>query len=794
MSAWLDQDWGVPVGSALGRDALVGWAAVDGRGREFTEAMKHPAAQGVRDELLVHLKQQLGPLGPLCWQAWERGAGRRVLEAALLCEAAFPALGRSQDPYLALAWKQFLRRILDAPQEDLDELIKALAQVAGPALSWLRNRDRNSDDQGLLLSAERLVDEESLRAALFSSTRLPCAWQSRLERLGVLLQQAAQTPLLELARQVDEARKDLESHEFFERREGVELARRAEMATRLVFFLCQRTDRTRTAGLQSYAEVETLAAWYAEEGGFLDWARRSARGSDGTPFGRGVQAVVEAVDAIRSELDARFAEGLEQWVQAERPSQQVLPIDEALRRIAARFLEQDPDRRLLVLLLDGMAWAQAVAILESLADPKNRWAPLAWHRAPANRVGENTAYPPMLAALPTITEVSRSAFFAGRPMKPGESLSSGNDPDHFAAHGALQQFCAPGVQPRLLLRGESHTSDGSASREALSLIADTAQRRIVGVVVNAIDASLKGDSQTQLDWTVDKIRSLRDLLGAARDAGRHVLLVADHGHVPADRLRSVATPSKGGGARWRPWTGDDDPVQPGERRFKGKGVYAPRGAAGVVLLEGDDRRYGGAAHAGEHGGTSLAEVVTPCVLIGWEDPTLAERDPALKLVSQHIPEWWSRSVPTEIRRRSEGPGSAPLKPPRKRKEAPEQQLALPGVAPLPPASLSPAEPPARATLLPAFAESAMLQARAPKKNDREQVLHAVAFLLDRACVAPTAAFAQQLGEPAFRAPGVIGKLQEVLNVDGYEVLRYDRQHQQVFLDQAKLEQQFQVKL
>ena len=45
-----------------------------------------------------------------------------------------------------------------------------------------------------------------------------------------------------------------------------------------------------------------------------------------------------------------------------------------------------------------------------------------------------------------------------------------------------------------------------------------------------------------------------------------------------------------------------------------------------------------------------------------------------------------------------------------------------------------------------------------------------------------------------RVSGFVSRLQEILNVDGYQVLRFDRQGQQVHLDLEKLAQQFEVKL
>jgi hypothetical protein len=61
-------------------------------------------------------------------------------------------------------------------------------------------------------------------------------------------------------------------------------------------------------------------------------------------------------------------------------------------------------------------------------------------------------------------------------------------------------------------------------------------------------------------------------------------------------------------------------------------------------------------------------------------------------------------------------------------------------------------------------------------------------------VASAAAFAGELGEFASRVGGVVARLQEILNVDGYQVLRFDRQHQQVHLDLEKLAQQFDIQL
>jgi hypothetical protein len=554
------------------------------------------------------------------------------------------------------------------------------------------------------------------------------------------------------------------------------------MAVRLLAWLAAKPHEALGTGATPYADVEALGRWYAEEGGYVDLARQRARGTQDDVFGRGVQAAVTAADRERRALDRRFARGLKGWVEAKRPSSQVLPIDQAIKRVAVRFLEQEPSRKLLVLLLDGMAWAQAVEILESLG--QRTWGPIAWHASKEGRIGEG-AYPVMLANLPTVTEVSRSAFFAGKAMTPGATLSTGKDPDWWMKHREVSKLFEPPEHPRLLLRGEGHRSDGSASDEALSLVGDTT-RRAVAIVINAIDASLKGDTQQRHAWTVDSIESLPDLLDKAREAGRTVLMAADHGSVPGDLLVSKGTYS-GGGARWRPWKDSSDPVEEYEVALHGDGVYAPKGAHGVVLLADDQSRYGGAAHAGEHGGATLAEVVAPCLLVAPDEEFGGVEDSALRVRSAYVPPWWHFDVAGYVEEPEAEPG-------RKKKALPTApQLELDVEPEQKPRRKRPSVsvPSVRASVLD---DNELLAARASTAATRKQVIMAVELLRGRDFVMSAAAFSAALGQPAWRVAQIVSVLQEVLNVEGYQVLRYDRKGQQIHLHREMLETQFEVKL
>src|SRR5690606_16939886 len=130
--------------------------------------------------------------------------------------------------------------------------------------------------------------------------------------------------------------------------------------------------------------------------------------------------------------------------------------------------------------------------------------------------------PVVIAALPTVTEVSRASLLGGRLTR-GTATSEKAD---FAVHPALVQASRAGRPPRLFHKAE--LAEGSAlAGEVRDAIADQAQR-VVGVVHNAIDAQLAGSDQLHVRWSPDDLHLLRPLLREARDAGRIVVLTGDH--------------------------------------------------------------------------------------------------------------------------------------------------------------------------------------------------------------------------------------------------------------------------
>ncbi len=778
--SWLERSWGLPVQGELALDVLLGWAAVDGRGPEFVRTMEARSAGPVRDALHEHLEARLGPAGPLVWRAWERGDGAAALQMAVLATAVAGAKG---DPAVTTWWQITVQQVLG--DAHAIEASARLAEASEPALRALERRSGASAVRKLVEAADARV-LESVRPGLASSTRLPSAWQARLAALGSALVAAATAPSRQAAAETVRRRSGLAGHLLYTDDDQKLIIERAEMAVRLAGWLALRPDRDLARSLTPFTEVECLATWYATEGGHVDWARRWARGSGAGGLFAGIDAILAAADRTREELDRRFAAALPAYLEARRPATQCLPIDQAIERIAGRFLREKPERRLLVLLMDGMAWAQAVEILAGLGTETIAWGPLAWHALRNNRIGDGP-YPAVLANFPTMTEISRSAFFAGRPMAIGKDHKSGDDPARWKTNKVALEFCDPQAPPLLLLHGELQSKDGAASPEALSQVEDR-RRRIVAVVVNAIDSSLKGDAAHRTRWTASTIKSLRDLLDKAREVGRIVMLCADHGHVPADRL-APAGMAKKHGSRWRAWEKREDPIAEFEVGLAAtaEGVWAPAGAHGVALLTDDARKYGGGASAGEHGGASLAEVVAPCVLIGCEDHADLRDDPALDVRPAAAPGWWNFDLGGELT----AAAIAPDIKPRRQKAPSSDQLQLPQlVRPEPPVS-APVVPAPR--VVSAFARSEILEARV-SSDRRQAVIDAVEFLLARNGIADAAAFATAMKTFPARVGGLVSMLQEFLNVDGYQVLSYDRQEKQVRLDKGKLAEQFEVTL
>ncbi|MFZ6186135.1 hypothetical protein ACOXH8_45960, partial [Nannocystis pusilla] len=346
-------------------------------------------------------------------------------------------------------------------------------------------------------------------------------------------------------------------------------------------------------------------------------------------------------------------------------------------------------------------------------------------------------------------------------------------------HPTLARLLPSAAAPPLFQR---HALDDAAGTEVLAQIRDP-QARWVGVLLDGVDAAHQADAPHLAAWRARNIRPLFELLDAAREAGRAVLLASDHGQVPAGRMQCTGERGTEGGARWRPWTAGAT-VQSYETAFRSEDAWGPRGAQGVIVIHDEEHRYTPTSDAaGEHGGATLPEVVTPMFLLGWEGMDADHQDPELALRPAVPPRWWHLHVepppPREVRR------------PKAARNDPGPQLALLPVAPAPATANAPTTD-SRHPLLRQLLASPIFAVRAADARQRELVERAVEALLAHGPSAHENALAPALGMPARRVGGFIVKASEVLNIDGYAVLHFDPVSHLAVLHEQRLRQCFEL--
>jgi hypothetical protein len=730
--------------------ALLQWCTLPG-----SDAALRLLPAATRTDLIRWLSEAAGMAGTMVLACVDAGRMADALALGLVCGVVYAPAGEGQAALGQAAIR--LERYVGDQHVGIAEG-RAWALAAEQAI-----RAAGADaTRGTLDRADSLLNE--LRIAEFAhlSDLLPSALDQRMRAFAAALSAHVAAPGEAQLARVELLADGVLKHALATGQP--QRMDRVEMARRLARWLMLPAPSATT--------VNTAAAWQADEGAFVDWARfRLLGGDELTELDHAYGALRAACITRRNAFDQPFTQALLQWnTQTPRAEGRVVPIESVLDHVLAPIAASQP---VLLLVMDGLS----TSIYRELFSRINN---LGW----VEMVSAEVEHPLVgVAALPTVTEVSRTSLLCGR-LAIG---TAANEKTGFATHPALLAHSRSEVPPRLFHKGDLADST-NLSQEVRATIANP-QQRVVGVVYNAVDDHLSGPDQLHQRWALEDLRLLLPLLREAREARRVVVITADHGHLLEDGTTQVTgalAPDKISD-RWRPGR---DARAPHEIAFNGGRVVTADSSKAVVCLWGESTRYAGRKN-GYHGGASPQEVTVPLSVLvplgmnlaGWQLATPAQ------------PDWWELPHLAPVPAPAMAPAPAARPAGRKAPPTPVAQTSLfepheVTIAPRTPAT-APADDWISALLASAiYASQKQLAARVALPDDKMRLL--LVSLSERGGKLTRAALAQRLGLPEVRLGGLLSAVRRMLNVDQAPVLTVDESAGTVELNRALLLQQFRV--
>lgn len=703
-----------------------------------------PAA--ARVDVMRWLAETAGSAGEMVLGCVEAGRTADALPLGLVCGVVFAPEGEGQAA-LGQAAIRLERFVND----------KNIGVPEGRA--WSRAAEQVVRAAGLeaaratLDRADALLRDLRVPQFAHSSDLLPAALDQRMQDYALALSAHVAEPTEANLAQVERQADRVLRHTLMAAQPP--RAERVGMARRLARWLLTAP--------RSVASLPSAVAWQSDEGAFVDWARFRLLGGDEIPeLSQAYGACREALIARRNKFAKPFAQALIEW-NANQPSVdgRLVPVESVLEHVVAPIAAAHPT---LLLVMDGLS----ISIFRELFA---RSASHGWAEMVPSDLGQPLVG---VAALPTVTEVSRASLLCGR-LTLG---AAAQERSGFATHAALLAHSRAGAPPRLFHKGDLADATNLAP-EVRAAIADPHQR-VIGVVYNAVDDHLSGPDQLHQRWTLEDLRLLLPLLREAREARRVVVVTADHGHLLEDGTTQVGNGSESD--RWRPGT---DSRAPHEVAVSGGRVVTGDGSNTVVCLWGESTRYGGRKN-GYHGGLSPQEVTVPLsvmVPLGMNLPGWTPAPPAQ-------PEWWE--LPPIPKSKEAKPAVAqPVRPAGRKPSAQVGQPQLFEETELPPAP-APAAPDWIGALLSGTIYASQRQLAARVALPDEQMRALLSALSERGGKLSRAALAQRLSLPEIRLGGMLSAVRRMLNVDQAPVLVVDEAAGTVELNIALLQQQFRV--
>jgi hypothetical protein len=702
-----------------------------------------PLPAAMRSDILAWMREAAGVAGAMVLGCVEAGRTGDAVPLGLVCGVIFSVDGEGQAALGQAAIR--LERFVNDKHVGVPE-----GRTWAMAAEQVVRSIGVEDSRAVLDRADALLRD--LRIAEFAhlSDVLPSSLDQRLTDFAVALSAHAAAPteanLQQVELQADRALRHTLMHDQRPRMERVEMAR--------------RLARWLLSPMVSGTSLPDGVEWQADQGAYVDWARfRLLGGDELSTLSDAYAACRQAAIDRRNAFAKPFSQALVQWnAQTPLADGRTVPLEQVLGNVVAPISAVQP---ILLLVMDGLSNSIFRELFARAGS--HGWAELVPTALGKPYVG--------IAALPTITEVSRTSLLCGRLTTGAQSQEKSG----FATHPALLATSRAEHAPKLFHKADL-ADGGSLAPDVRTAIANSKQQ-VVGVVYNAVDDHLKGPDQLNQRWTLEDLRLLLPLLREAREARRVVLITADHGHLLEDGTTLVPG---GESDRWRPGR---IAASPQELAVSGGRVVTSDGANAVVCLWGESSRYAGRKN-GYHGGVSPQEVTVPLSVFAPLGASLAGWSPA----PPNQPEWWELP-PLQSSRKPTATTVQQAKPIRTKPAQAETQPGLFALDDLPSAADGAPEDWIGGLLAsPIYASQRQLAARVALPDDKMRML--LEALTERGGKLSRTALASRLSVAEVRMGGLLSAVRRMLNVDQAAVLTVDEAAGSVELNIALLHQQF----
>lgn len=632
------------------------------------------------------------------------------------------------------------------------EQMQRWSKAATEVVRELRKNESKAYRQ-TIQRADEILQAIGADSMAYLSDTSPRGFDQRLARVGESLAGVLDRGEWDRLQSLIDARKQVTRHD--QSAKETRRLERVDMAVRLLRWLGTQ-QKGNTSEPKSFVEA---ANSHLREGGFVDWARLSLRSGDPVQqLSEAYARLFDQVREIREQQSRIFANLLSDWTTAGSESNEIIPVERALDEIVTPLAA---DGLVLVIVIDGMSVAVNRELLTDIT--RNEWIAISEPGRCFNRPG--------LATIPSVTEYSRTSLLCGRLCQGTQD----NEKAGFAEHSSLVARSRSGSPPVLFHKALlQESNDAGLAAEVRKEIAST-HRRVVGVVVNAVDDHLLKGEQIDTRWSSDEIKLLSPLLHEARIARRLVVLISDHGHVLDCQAAGRSFKDElAGGERWR-----SAEASPGDDELLVKGSRVVTNGQRLVAPWSERVRYG-IKKNGYHGGLTPQEMVIPISVLssteqlpkGWSEQPI------------DTPPWWDEPSSNAPKKETE-----PLPQLKPIPSKPTGMLFDLEETPLPVVAGS-TVPTWVSNLLrsPVFEDQKRLGGRGIPAD--EVFTKLLASLDERGGKMTSVALARTLKFPAVRLPGLLAKAERILNVDGYDVLRRDDASDTIELNRDLLLKQF----